>query len=341
VLPALAPALGDPGFPFHRRETGRELPWSRHAVDDALETYETPVEAPPGRYLWVTLALRGDTRATPRIATLRAEHPSHDLARRLPRAFSRDVAVADFLRRYLAIYDGTLSDLDARGVERRSLVDPRSTPQELLDWLAAFLGLVLDERWPAPARRRLIEEANCLFRFRGTIHGLVRFLELYLGIAPILIEHWRLRGLGSGLAGDPGDVAAAGAIVGATFRVGGAVGAEGESPLEGSVEDAFARHAHRFTVVVPRLLDAEARDVVQHVLDVHRPAHTLVDVCSVGTGMRVGRGLHIGLMSLIGRTGGFSTLQLGAGRIGRDGIVGRPDVGTTPGVSRLGRNTRD
>ena len=338
---ALAAPLNDTGFPFHRRESGRELPWTRHGADDPLETYEAPVEAPPGRYLWVTLELRGDTRSTPRVAGLRAEHPSHDLVRRLPRAFSRDAVVADFLRRYLAIYDGTLSDLDARGAERRALVDPCATPQELLDWLAAFLGLTLDERWPAAARRRLIEEANCLFRFRGTIHGLARYLELYLGAAPILIEHWRLRGLGSGLAGDPGDVAAAGAVVGATFRVGGAVSAETETPLAGTVEDAFARHAHRFTVVVPRLLGTVERDVVQHVLDVHRPAHTLVDICSVGTGMRVGRGLHLGLISLIGRTGGFTTLRLDQSRLGRGGIVGRPDLGTAPGLSRLGRDTWD
>jgi hypothetical protein len=78
-----------------------------------------------------------------------------------------------------------------------------------------------------------------------------------------------------------------------------------------------------------------------HVLDVHRPAHTLVDVCSVGTGMRVGRGLHLGLISLIGRTGGFTTLRLGEGRLGRGGIVGRPEVGTSLGAGRLGRDTRD
>jgi phage tail-like protein len=330
------PADTDPGNPLHRRETGRELPWTRHAADDPFETYEAPVNAPAGRFLWVTLELRGDTRATPRVRSLRAEHPTHDLVRRLPRTFSREEVVASFLRRYLAILDGTLDDLDGRGAARRALLDPESAPAELLDWLAGFLGLALDERWPAATRRRLIAEGAWLMRFRGTVAGLARFIELYVGVPPILVEHWRLRGLGGDVGGDP----LVGAVVGATFRVGGAVGLPGEAPLEGNVQDAFAARAHRFSVVIPAALGPEQLDVVRHVLEVHRPAHTIVDVCSAGAGMRVGRGLHVGLMSMIGRTGGFTTLQLGAGSLGRGSIIGRPVPGTTPEASRLGENAR-
>jgi phage tail-like protein len=333
---SLAPADDAAVLELHRRETGRELPWTRHAADDPFETYEAPVNAPAGRFLWVTLELRGDTRATPRVRSLRAEHPSHDLVRRLPRTFSRDEAVAAFLRRYLAMFDGTLGDLDARGAERRALLDPQSTPGELLDWLAGFLGLALDERWPAAARRRLIAEGTWLMRFRGTVAGLARFIELYVGVAPILVEHWRLRGLGGSVGGDP----LVGAVVGATFRVGGAVGLPGEVPLEGTVQDAFATRAHRFSVVIPASLGPEQLDVVRHVLEVHRPAHTIVDVCTVGSGMRVGRGLHVGLLSMIGRTGGFTTLQLGAGSLGRSSVLGRPGPATRPGASRLGEDAR-
>jgi phage tail-like protein len=333
---SLAPADGAAGFPLHRRETGRELPWTRHASDDPFETYEAPVNAPAGRFLWVTLELRGDTRATPRVRSLRAEHPSHDLVRRLPRTFSRDEAVASFLRRYLAIFDGTLGELDGRGAERGALLHPASTPAELLDWLASFLGLALDERWPTAARRRLIAEGMRLMRFRGTVGGLTRFIEIYAGVAPILVEHWRLRGLGGDVSGDP----LVGAVVGATFRVGGAVGLPGEAPLEGTDQDAFATRAHRFSVVIPASLGPEQLDVVRHVLEVHRPAHTIVDVCTVGTGMRVGRGLHVGLLSLIGRTGGFTTLQLGAESLGRGSILGCPGPATRPGASRLGEDAR-
>ena len=332
---SLAPAEGAEFYPLHRRETGREVPWARFAANDAFETYEAPVNAAPGRYLWVTLALHGTGHATPRVRSLRAEHPSHDLLRRLPKAFSRDTDVASFLRRYLAIFDGTLGDLQARSDARDVLLDPQATPEEALPWLASFLGLALDERWPLAARRELISEVPVLWRERGTVTGLTRFLELYLGRAPVLVEHYRLRGLGGALLTDESSTLFAGAVVGTNFRVGGAVGQADDQPLTGDTASAFATHAHRFTVLVPAMLDADGSDVVRDILDAQRPAHTIVDVCTIASGMRVGYGLHVGLLSVIGRTGGFETLQLGASRIGRTDILGRPAPGAKLGIDSL------
>ena len=72
---------------------------------------------------------------------------------------------------------------------------------------------------------------------------------------------------------------------------------------------------------------------VDHVLEVHRPAHTLVEVCGLDRGLRVGTGLHVGISSMIGHSGGFFPLQLGDSTLGRDAIVGRPDRGAEVGVS--------
>jgi phage tail-like protein len=333
---ALVPAPGKPGFlPVHRRESGRELAWARPAADDPFETYEAPIKADPGRYLWVTLELSGDTRHSPRVKCLRAERPGHDLLRRLPKTFSRDPDVAAFLRRYLALMEGTIEELLDKAEARDVLLDPDATPEELLSWLASFLGLPLDERWPVPAVRELIAEAGGLLRCRGTKSTLERFVELYLGLDDVtILEHWRLRGLGGALLRDEPSALEAGTVVGENFRVGGALGTEDEQPLGGTVEDAFRTHAHRFTVIVPAQLSDEQRSVIGHMLDVHRPAHTLFELCTIGSGMRVGYGLHVGLLSIIGRTGGWEQLRLG-GLLGRDAILGRPEggmrVGEVPG----------
>src|SRR5262249_50748414 len=152
-----------------------------------------------------------------------------------------------------------------------------AAPEEVLPWLASFLGLTLDERWPLLARRQLIDEIPKLWRSRGTVAGLSRYLELYLGLGrpPLIVEHFRLRGLGGALLSNEASTLFAGAVVGQNLRVGGAVGRPGEVALEGCPDDAFETHAHRFSVVVPALLDAEALAVVTDVLEVHRPAHTI------------------------------------------------------------------
>jgi phage tail-like protein len=333
---------------LHRRETGYELPWVRREEDDAFETYEAPVIAGAGRYLWVLIELVGNTIATPRVRALRAEYPTHDYLRRLPKTLSRDEQVASFLRRYLAMFEGQLGEFERKADARATLLDPRSAPAEILPWLASFVGLVFDERMaraPRPGgkiedvRRTLIAEAVWLFRFRGTVPGLRHFIEIYLGIETILIEKFRVRGLGGALLGDSTGVAT-NSILGAGFRVGGAVGQDETQLLGTTIDDAFETHAHRFSLIIPASLSSEQLDVVNQILDLHRPAHTLVEVCTVAAGMRVGRGLHVQLTSIIGRSGGFSQLQLGGATLGRGSILGRPEPGTVIGGSRLGGDSR-
>jgi len=335
---SLEPRAGVRGSPVHRRTDGRELPWVRRLPDDPFQTFDVPVHAGPGRYLWIHLELVGDGRSTPRVRCLRAERPGHDLMRRLPRIYSREAAAESFLRRYLAIADGLLTGLADRSADRRALIDPDSTPEELLPWLAGFVGLVLDERWPVGRRRALIVEAVTLFRLRGTIPGLLRFLELCLGSRPILIEQFRVRGLGGAVLREAGGPVASSPVLGDGFRIGGAVG---DSPdAARTTVDAFATNAHRFSLILPIDLSADQLAATADLLDVHRPAHTIVELCPIRSGMRVGSGLHVGLSAVIGRSSGWDQLQLGGSTLGTTGLLGRAEAGLAPGAASLGVDTR-
>jgi len=92
--------------------------------------------------------------------------------------------------------------------------------------------------------------------------------------------------------------------------------------------------------VLTASLDEEALAAARHVLEEHRPAHTLYALCSVAAGMRVGRGLHLGLTTVVGQSGAFATLQIGASVLGRGAVVGRAVAGTVAGASRLGGDSR-
>lgn len=191
----------------------------------------------------------------------------------------------------------------------------------------------------ADVRRELITRATWLFRFRGTLPGLSSFIEIYLGMPITILERYRFRGMGGVMLGES-ETVSSNSVLGAGFRVGGAIGTDETLALTGSIDDAFTTHAHRFAVVIPALLTSEQHNVVQQILDLHRPSHTLVEICSVGAGMRVGRGLHVALTSIIGRSGGFTELQLGSSTLGRGSVVGRPQAGTIVGGSRLGEDSR-
>lgn len=348
--------------PVLRRAEGRELAWDRGSPP--LETFEAPVLAAPGRYLWLRLDLEGNSFRSPQLVELRVESTRHALLDKLPAVFSAEPDRADFLGRYLAMAEGVLHDLDVRATLRHLLFDPHATPAEALDWLSSIVGLTQDQRWSQASRRTLLAEIVGLFRRRGTIGSLTRMIEIYLGLgscqappagAPdcvqaegspcaqgtgchaaatasgvTVLEHFRLRGVAGQLLGDTTEPPAS-SVLGGGFRVGGSLG-------EPALADAGSAdpYAHRFTVVIPVPLTAEQREVIDHLLEVHRPAHTLVEVCALDAGMRVGRGLHLQISSVIGHTGGFATYVVGDALLGRGSILGRPVVGARAGSGRVG-----
>lgn len=325
----LLSSLGDP-TPVYRRPTGSEQPWTSSSSPGEVETYESPVAAPPGRYLWVKLVLQGNEQVTPRVEAVRIERPGHRLLDSLPRSWSRGEDDADFLQRYLTPLDGFLHDLDWQAAQRAILLDPRSTPDEALPWLASFAGLVLDRRWSDEARRTLVAEAYQLYARRGTKSALLRLLEIYLGRPPTLVEAWQLRGLAGVVLGAGPDGLEA-PVVGGSAR---ATGTLGRFTVGGAQAhpDPYERTAHRFTVLVPGRLSDEQRSIIQRIVVEHRPAHTACDICELGSGMRVSR-LRIALTSFIGPTTDWTSAVIAQTRVGADGVVGTPALGSRVGAS--------
>ncbi|MER7756233.1 phage tail protein [Kitasatospora sp. NPDC097643] len=327
-LARLRPAGG-----LFRRPTGREWPWAQIAPDDAFETYEAPVDEAPGRYLWVVLDLAGTARLTPRVRCLRVERPGHRLLDHLPRAFSRDQDDADFLHRFLAPAEGLLHELDGRAALRAVLLDPTATPQEALGWLAGLLGLALDRRWPIAARRALVAQAYDLYRIRGTLACLERILRIYLQTPVAVVENWRMRGLGGAVLGTgPGGPPAP--AVGGAARATATLGRFAVGGVKAD-EDGYTATAHRFTVLIAAPLEGERLDVVRSIVELHKPAHTLAEICPLGVGMRVGRSLHVALTSVVGPGAAWGPAVVGHVRVGEDGVVGVPTAAARVGESAV------
>ncbi|MFA3790000.1 phage tail protein [Aliiglaciecola sp. SL4] len=347
---------------LHRRSQNRELPWS--FTDEPWRTYEAPVNAPAGRYLWLVIDLFGKSHASPKLKNIRVEYPAKDLLRRLPRVFSVQGAASEFLDRYLTLLNSNFDELEQRSDERHRLLDPLSTPIAALPWLSSLLGMELDNRWPEVAQRQIVKEAMWLFKYRGTVAGLKRFIEIYLQRNITIIEHFQVRGLGGAFVGED-DALAANSILGAGFRIGGKLGeteatriATEKNPVSGeqnltdaeiqgssnqvavSYLDAISLHAHKFSVIVPVVLDEQSRAVVEHILKIHRPAHTVFDLCSVDSGMRIGTGLYLGMSSVVGQSSGFGQLQIGKSVLATTDVLGQAKSGTIVGNSQVGFDSR-
>jgi phage tail-like protein len=168
------------------RADGPELPWLLDAAPptDAAAgkgSWELLFQQARGRFLQLRLTLAGGALATPRLLALRAWNPRFSYLREyLPALYREDEASADFLERFLANFEGMFTALEDRIVAATALFDVRTAPDATLDWLASWLGLVLDPAVTPARKRLLIRFAVPLFAYRGTTQGLRLATELVL-----------------------------------------------------------------------------------------------------------------------------------------------------------------
>lgn len=90
------------------------------------------------------------------------------LAATLPVVYGEDALTHDLcagLDGLLGPVMGTLDSLSA-------YLDPRLTPEDMLDWLAGWVGLVFTGSETEERKRELVSAGVEIMRWRGTLHGI-------------------------------------------------------------------------------------------------------------------------------------------------------------------------
>lgn len=244
---------------------------------------EEPVASDRGQYLWIRLLLSGRRErathghavATPAIRSVRALTPRLSYLSYLPATYARrdpnqEAPGAVFLERFLALFEGELTRVEAAYESVSRLLNPEAADEEWLRFIGSWMALAFDPSWPLERRRSLILEAAELFEKRGTGEGIRRYVEIYTGKKPTLLEGFQLR-------------PSSALVLGRTGRV-------GCSTLGGLSCD-YRPHAHRFTLFV--FLDAACevehlRGPVRDIVHSMKPAHVESVLCFVPPRARVG-----------------------------------------------------
>jgi phage tail-like protein len=138
---------------------------------------------------------------------------AYELGRSLPGLYHEDEVVQDLC----AAIDDMLAPVVCALDSTPAYFDPETTRDDMVDWLATWVGLDM-HRGPMPRdRRRFIKSAVALHARRGTVGGIAAAVEMWFGTAPEVQESG---GMGWALDPDvplPGD-SAPGLVV--TLRVG-------------------------------------------------------------------------------------------------------------------------
>lgn len=199
----------------YRRSAGPETPPRMPFSADGTPTagsgsqrwgaWETLFQSATGRYLELRLTIFGGGRLSPYIHALRVHYPRFSyLERYLPAIYRDDPVSASFLDRFLANPEGFFTVLEDRVAASQNLFDTRTAPGHYLDWLAGWLGGTLDADWEDWRRRLFIDNAELLFRWRGTVAGLRALLSLATEDCPNLSLFDELRSGQPSLTEAPG-----------------------------------------------------------------------------------------------------------------------------------------
>lgn len=347
ALPDTAAEIADPTDPA----------WSEPQVWTSAEgPREFLVRSRPGRYLWAEFALAGDGAATPSLTSVALEFPRIPLRRYLPAAFAPDEISADFTDRFLAIFDRGFRSIEARLDGFGYLLDPRSAPVALLDWIGSWVGLSLPKSASEAERRRLLRQAPRLYAERGTPEGLQKLLMLHLGLdrvfaaaarkprrrsgcgptcppppraadAPkLVLEHWRLRRwlfLGRGRLGETSRLWGENILNRSRLGGGMQLGVSQAKLERDPIRDPFHAEAHAFSVFLPagRTRTPAARRRIEALIRREAPAHTRAVVHWVRPNMRLGVQCTLGFDTVIGLPK-EDPAGLGEARLGRTAAVG-------------------
>ena len=286
------------------------------------------VRALQGRFLAVRLELFGDGQAGPQIAALRAYGPRFSYRDRYLPELYRETADgaavgaasgADFLDRFLALFESVLTPLEDQVAASWRLTAPDTAPAEALDWLAGWIGLSLEPGLEEHQRRRMIRRATALYRQRGTLAGLAGMLDVVSddGVRRgdlVIVEQFRLRRtlatiLGADLADedDPltrGVAVSGNSYLGRTFHLGAeeqreflalfrpeAIESSAEARQVAELLDSFANRA---TVLVHREIEEDRLRLIRRLVQEQSPAHVETTV------LMAGRPLIVALSSLLG-----------------------------------------
>ena len=108
----------------------------------------------------------------------------HPIGETLPAMYQAD----DFTRRVCAALDDVLSPVLATLDNFAAYLDLATAPNDLLPWLAGWIGMTLDPRQRSERQRELLQAAGRLQGWQGTARGMELAVEAVLGMRAEVLE---------------------------------------------------------------------------------------------------------------------------------------------------------
>lgn len=102
----------------------------------------------------------------------------------LPLVYEQD----EVAQRFCAALDEVLAPVFATLDSLTAYLDPATTPADMLDWLAAWVGIVFHGHESAPHKRQVIRAGAGLLPWNGTVRCMREAVRSVYGVEPEVID---------------------------------------------------------------------------------------------------------------------------------------------------------
>jgi phage tail-like protein len=150
---------------------------------DASVPIAIPLLEPSNQWAWLRLSLitPPGTDAAP-LTKLRVLYPNLSIENSLPAIFrGANNDPTGNMRSLVGVLESTTQQVDERIRAAASYLDPSTTSDEWLNYLARWFDLPWDDALPIDSKRRLLASAGQLLEWRGTRTGLQSLLQSLVG----------------------------------------------------------------------------------------------------------------------------------------------------------------
>ena len=254
----------------------------------------------------------------------------------------------DFMERFVDNFEGVLTNIEDRIAHSYLLTDPRTTPGESLEWLANWLGLEFEHAMSESTQRTLLQHANDLYRWHGTVRGLKLALEIVTDGAVssgeiVVIEDYKLRRTFATILGadldDEEDPLTTEAVISGNSYIGDTlfIGDEDKSNKEflalfsadlkttqeekKAIDALFDDLANRVTVFVHNEVEPQDLGLIEQVARKEVPAHVELKVIQASYPLLVGMASLVGVDTYLLPQQSISPVSIGQTRLGRESIL--------------------
>ncbi len=145
-----------------------------------------------GQYLWFKITLSGNIDSTAQIRVLNLYYPRYAYLEFLPALYRENLLHADFLERFLSIFETFFAETDYLISHISRYMDVLGVPEDFLDWLGRWLSFELYDALPPAKKRLLLQKAMQLYRMKGTREAVETLVEVIAGQRPFVVENIRV-----------------------------------------------------------------------------------------------------------------------------------------------------